>query len=281
MGLLFDNELVAYKKDIIMETFYEGEIEKYKAEPDAWKTNDGRVLLSMDADDVRLKTLNFIERDHGGISNAGTMKTNAKTESYYHDVMSEKADKGNEFTTAYSKITTENLRMASTNSTKNFWLSLATLSAFGSRDPITTDGRYALQTMRLAGHVHNNDVFSNIAHSVNTGAPMSVLSVPLALMGYDYGENWANDMVKSNFESIKDNVEFNSDYGFDAEFFKQDADNGTNDEELSEISENLNNMDDVGLNNKGNEKPDDDSNDNKDNIKGLTNHEYKDRKTEN
>ncbi len=280
MGLLFDNELVAYKKDLIIDTFYDGEIEKYRAEPDAWKTHGGRGLTGMDADDVRLKTLNFIERDHGGISNAGTMKTHAKTESYYHDVMSAKADKGNEFNTAYSKIQSENLRMVSTNSTKNFWLSLATLSVFGSRDPITTDGRYALQTMRLAGHVHNNDVFSNIAHSVNTGAPMSVLSVPLALLGYDYGENWANDMVKSNFESIKDNVEFNSNYGFDAEFFKQDAENGINDEELFEISENLNNENGVGSNSNGIEKPDDDSNDNKDNTKGLTNHEHSDKHQE-
>jgi hypothetical protein len=254
MGLVFDNENVAYKKDDIINNFYDGEIEKYKAEPDAWKNNSGRALSGLATDDVRLRTLNFIEHDHGGISNKGTMSNHEKAEMYYHNVMSEKAEKGNEFTTAYSRVSSENLRMASINSTKNFWVSLATFSIFGSRDPITTDGRYALQSMRLAGHIHNNDVFSNVLHSVNTGAPMSVLGVPLALMGHDYGKDWTADLVKDNFDSIQENVEFNNDYGFDVEFFNQDAESGISDDEFSDVYENLNNEDGVSSFNKNNQE---------------------------
>jgi len=233
LGVVFDEAgaKAYYKRDIIDE-FYEGDFEKYREDPNLWKEKEHVAAIPVSNHDLRSKTMNFIKNDHAGLSNQMSEEKGKEILDYYESTLSKSADIDDWTGSTFSKVKSEQIHMVNVNSTKNFWVSFATFSVFGNRDPITMDGRYTFQAMRLRGNIHNSDVFSNIMSSVNTGAPMSLLGFPVGLTRQDYSDDWRGSMISSDFEDIADNMDFDNRF-FDP--FDEEDDNFINNENMDLI----------------------------------------------
>ena len=230
IGVVFDKEGNAYLKKDVISAFYSGDMTLYRANSNVWKDKvSSSDISSLSDNELHKKVLNFIEYSGGRLSNEVSMMKKDEVVDYYREGMrsEENVNEGNESgeghaksdggaynekgkwsETIFSRVSSEDVRLINTHSSKNFVRSVLILSTFGTRDPLTTEGRYEMQSLRLRAHIRNNDVLGNIFNSIDTGVSMSLGSLIGGLSKYDYNNHeWFENVVHDGFVVMRSNID--------------------------------------------------------------------------
>lgn len=204
-------EGIPFDLNEVVDNMFDGNYGRYYSKLESLKYDSivSNSISSLSGDDIKNKALDYIENGYKGLSNKDTFSNSVMDD--YARISKSTPDSIDG--AVYSNIVTSNIEYVNIGIHKNFFRSAVILTAFGTRDPLTTEGMYLNDAFTLQPHVHASGISSSMLRSMDTGVPMSIMGFGKYAMSPASGfDSWFDELIDDEFSSLHDNISL--DYGF-------------------------------------------------------------------
>ena len=196
---------IPFNLNEVVDIMFNGNYHEYhlKSESLKYESVVSNSISSLSGDEIKNKALDYIEHGYRGLSNKDTFSTSVMDD--YARISKSTPDSVDG--AVYSNIVTSNIEYVNIGSHKNLVRSAVILTAFGTRDPLTTEGMYLNDAFTLQPHVHASGISSSMLRSMDTGVPMSIMGFgKYALSPASDFDSWFDELIDDEFSNLRDNI---------------------------------------------------------------------------